>query len=52
MISDQSEQFSLRSLETAKNGGHLLQVVNFIGLLRLVNKLQQTCQFHQLQQVC
>ena len=32
---------------TAKNAKDLLQVVNFTGLLQLVNKLQQTCQFHQ-----
>ena len=31
---------------TAKNAADLLQVVNFTGLLQLVNKLQQTCQFH------
>ena len=33
---------------TAKNATDLLQVVNYTGLLQLVNKLQQTCQFHQV----
>ena len=35
-------------LYTAKNPTELLQVVNFTGLLQLVNKLQQACQFHQV----
>ena len=33
---------------TAKNATDLLQVVNFTGLLQLVDKLQQPCQFHQV----
>ena len=33
----------------AKNATDLLQVVNFTSLLPLVNKLQQACQFHQVQ---
>ena len=33
---------------TVKNATDLLQVVNFTGLFQLVNKLQQTCQFHQV----
>ena len=33
---------------TAKNATDLWQVVNFTGLLQLVNKLQQACQFHQV----
>ena len=33
---------------TAKNATDLLKVVNFIGLLQLVNQLQQACQFHQV----
>ena len=33
---------------TAKNTADLLQVDNFTGLLQLVNKLQQTCQFDQV----
>ena len=32
----------------SKDATDLLQVVNFTGLLQLVNKLQQTCQFHQV----
>ena len=35
-------------LRTARNATDLLQVVNFIVLFQLVNKLQQTCQFHQI----
>ena len=33
---------------TAKNATDLLQVVSFTGLLQLVDKLQQPCQFHQV----
>ena len=33
---------------TVKNPTDLLQVLNFTGLLQLVNKLQQTRQFHQV----
>ena len=33
---------------TATNATDLLQVVSFTGFLQLVNKLQQTCQFHQV----
>ena len=33
---------------TAKNATGLLQVVNFTGLLQLVDKLQQACQFYQV----
>ena len=33
---------------TAKNATVLLQVVNFTGLLQLVNKLQEVCQFYQV----
>ena len=33
---------------TAKNAPDLLQVLNFTGLLPFVNKLQETCQIHQL----
>ena len=33
---------------TAKNATDLLQVVNFTGLLQIVDKLQQACQFHQV----
>ena len=36
------------NLYTAKNVTDLLLVVNFTGLLKLVNKLQQTCQFYLL----
>ena len=32
----------------AENATDLLQVVNFTGLLLLVNILQQACQFHQV----
>ena len=35
-------------MHTAKNATDLLQVVNFTGLLQLVDKLQQECQFHQV----
>ena len=38
----------MKSFYTAKNATDLLQVVNFTGLLQLVNKLQQACQFHQV----
>ena len=31
-----------------KNATDLLRVVNFNGLLQLVNKFQQACQFHQI----
>ena len=33
---------------TAKSATDLLQVDYFTGLLQLVNKLQQACQFHQV----
>ena len=33
---------------TAKNAPDLLQVLNFTGLLPFVNKLQETCQIHQV----
>ena len=33
---------------TAKNATEWLQVVNFSGLLQLLNKLQQACQFYQI----
>ena len=36
------------NLYTAKNVTDLLLVDNFTGFLKLVNKLQQTCQFHLL----
>ena len=37
---------ALNGTYTAKNTTNLLQVVNFTSLLQLVNKFQQTCQFH------
>ena len=41
------------SVYTAKNATDLLQVVNFTGLLRLVNNLQQACQLYQFaKKVC
>ena len=33
---------------TVKNATDVLQVVNFTGSFQLVNKMQQTCQFHQV----
>ena len=33
---------------TARNATDWLQVVDFTGLLQVVNKLQQACQFHQV----
>ena len=33
---------------TAKNSTGSLQIVNFTGLLQVVNKLQQACQFYQI----
>ena len=38
---------NLRAVHS-QNNTVLLQVVNFTGLLQLVNKLQQACQFHQV----
>ena len=33
---------------TARNATDLLQVVDFTGLLQVVNKLRQVCRFHQV----
>ena len=36
------------TLYAVKNPTDLFQIVNFTGLLQLINKWQSTCQFHQL----
>ena len=48
MTSQQSSCIKLTVNYTAKNATNLLQVDNFTGLLQLVNKLQQACQFYQV----
>ena len=50
---DTVNQFSINfernsSGRTRIHSQDLLQVVNFTGLLQIVNKLQQACQFHQV----
>ena len=41
-------QIYCTTLSQPKNVTNFLQAVNFTGLLQLVNRSQQTCQFHQV----
>ena len=45
--SDKNSQYGSSSTQPKTPQG-LLQVANFTGLLQLVNKSQQACQFHKI----